>query len=423
MLLAAVALGLTAPGQTLGVSVFVDPIIAGLDLTRSQVSGAYLVGTLTGALALPRVGRLIDRHGIRLTMTVVATLFAVVLAAMSQVAGLLTLGLGFVGIRMLGQGSLNLTATTSVAVAFDRGRGAAIGLTTAAGQALMSAAPLVLSLVIGGVGWRATWLVAAATVAVVVVPVGWFGMRGFGLEVGRAEVARRRQAEGVVAPGGWTRREAARTLMLWVVAGAVTATGLIGTGLSFHQISILGEQGLTPAEAAANFLPQTAAGLVAVLAMGALVDRVPPRVLVGAAMTTLAAAMVGVRFVAPGWSAALFGAGIGAAGGSMRALEAAALPAYFGTAHIGAIRGLVMTINVAATAFGPLALALGFSQFGSYGPALTVLLVLPVGVGVTALFATPPSPDQRPPSGRTPAHAAAAPDPEHDCVHHEGHHP
>ncbi|MDK1344950.1 hypothetical protein QNO09_16910 [Streptomyces sp. 378] len=33
-----------------------------------------------------------------------------------------------------------------------------------------------------------------------------------------------------------------------------------------HQVALLGDRGLTPAEAAANFLPQTAAALLAALA-------------------------------------------------------------------------------------------------------------------------------------------------------------
>jgi hypothetical protein len=54
--------GATAPGQTVGVSVFVDHFADDLDLSRSAVSTAYLVGTLSGALTMPAAGRLIDRR-------------------------------------------------------------------------------------------------------------------------------------------------------------------------------------------------------------------------------------------------------------------------------------------------------------------------------------------------------------------------
>jgi hypothetical protein len=50
----ALAMAMIAPGQTTGVSVFIDPIIADLDINRTQVSTAYLTGTLIGACAMPR---------------------------------------------------------------------------------------------------------------------------------------------------------------------------------------------------------------------------------------------------------------------------------------------------------------------------------------------------------------------------------
>ena len=51
---------MTTPGQTVGVSVFVDRIVADLGLPRSQVSLAYALGTLGGSLALPFVGRFLS---------------------------------------------------------------------------------------------------------------------------------------------------------------------------------------------------------------------------------------------------------------------------------------------------------------------------------------------------------------------------
>ena len=58
--LATITAALSGPGQTIGVSVFVDPMIETLDLTRSELSTAYLIGTLLGAVALVPVGRWID---------------------------------------------------------------------------------------------------------------------------------------------------------------------------------------------------------------------------------------------------------------------------------------------------------------------------------------------------------------------------
>jgi hypothetical protein len=52
------------PGSD-GVSVFIDEMGGDLDLSRSAVSWAYLIGTITGALAMQAAGRLMDRRGLR----------------------------------------------------------------------------------------------------------------------------------------------------------------------------------------------------------------------------------------------------------------------------------------------------------------------------------------------------------------------
>lgn len=400
--LCAVVLGLSGPGQTAGVSVFIDPMIEGLDLTRGTVSTAYLVGTLAGAFVLPYVGRLLDRRGARFTLTLVGGLFGLVLAAMSGVVGVVTLVLGFTGIRMLGQGGVSLIATTAVAPWFDRRRGTAIGVTSAVGSALLSLVPVLSAFLIIRLGWRATWLVLAALVWLVVVPIARRGLieepgdvdqHVDGLDADEVTAAEADDAaRGRVRPRtvDRTRSEALRTPMFWAIAGGVTATGMIGTGLAFHQIDLLGEQGLTPVEAAANFLPQTFAALTATLLVGSMVDRFAPRWVLAVSMVLLAAAMVGVGFVTPGLSAALYGMAVGAAGAAARALEGAAFPQLFGLRALGEIRGVVNALSVGSTAFGPLVLSVGRDVSGSYLPVLLWLLVLPAAVVVVGMLAPDP---------------------------------
>jgi MFS family permease len=393
---AALAFGMTGPGQTVGVSVFVDPMMAALELTRSQVSTAYLVGTLAGAVAMPRLGRAIDDHGARMAMALVGGLFGILLAAMAGVVGMVSLVVGFTGIRMLGQGGLSLVATTAVAPWFARRRGFAIGVTTAVGSALLSLVPLLSAAVIERIGWRATWVVLGAMVWLIVVPLALRGLIDRPSDVGQ-------QVDGAPVPEpddhdrpasqpdvAFTRSEAVRTPMFWAVAGAVATGGMIGTGLAFHQIDLLGQQGLTPVQAAANFLPQTGAALTATLLVGAMVDRFAARWVLLVSMVLLAAAMVGLPLVEPGWSAILYGVILGASGSSARALEAASFPRLFGLRHLGSIRGVVTSISVASTAFGPLALSIGRDLTGGYVEVLLVLLVFPVAVAIMGLFAPVP---------------------------------
>lgn len=397
MVLAAVAIALTAPGQTPGVSVFVDPMMAALSLSRSEFSAIYLAGTLGGAFALPFVGRLIDLRGSRTAMTLVVLAFGVVLAAMSLVAGPITLLVGFIGIRMFGQGALSLVATTSVAPWFDRRRGTAVAVMSAIGSSLMSLLPLAMSFVIALRGWRSTWVMVAAVIWLVLLPVAMRGIIDRPSDVGQ-------QPDGDPEPASdapprpaqmtMTRSQAMRTPMFWAVCGAVGATAMIGTGLGFHQIDLLGEQGLTPIQAAANFLPQTFAALFVTMLVGPLIDRIAPKWVLAGSMTMLAAAMILVPFVTPGLVAGIYGMAVGAAGSSARTLEAAIFPRLYGLGHIGAIRGIVTSISVASSAFGPLALSIGYDVTGSYVQVLLGLLIIPIAVAIAGLLA--PDPRERP---------------------------
>jgi MFS family permease len=392
VVLATIVMGMTGPGQTAGVSVFVDPMIEGLGLSRSQLSTAYLVGTLTGALAMPRVGSLLDRRGSRYAMTLVGGLFGVVLAGMAGVRGVVTLALGFVGIRMLGQGGLSLIASTSVSYWFARRRGLAVGLVTAFGAGILATTPVVMASVIDAIGWRASWLVAAVAVLAVVLPIARFGMIDRPADVGQhVDGVPDHHASTADPVVGLTRREAVRTGMFWALVGGVVTTGLVGTGLTFHQIDLLGQQGLTPLQAAANFLPQTLAAVVATLATGALVDRLPVRLLLLASMSALSASMLALPWVGPDLSVVLYAVGIGASGGMARALEGAGVPRMFGVRHVGAIRGLAMGLMVGATAFGPVALSLGRDLTGGYVSVVRLLLVLPAAVVVVGMLSRVPS--------------------------------
>jgi MFS family permease len=422
---AAIALGMTGPAQTVGVSVFIDPMMEALALTRSELSASYLVGTLGGAFVLPRIGRAIDEHGTRVSLGVVGGLLGLMLVAMGGVRGFATLTVGFVGVRMMGQGALGLVASNAVAPWFDRRRGFAIGIVTAVGSAMIALFPLGATTLIGVLGWRATWVALGLLVAVVVLPIARFGFidrpsdRGqlvdgwqpspgapAGVPVvplARARLFPRRAAgQRAGTPRApelqWTRAEALRTPMFWALTSASAATAMLVTALAFHQIDLLGEQGLTPVEAAANFIPQTVATFVTVIAVGALADRIAPRWLIALSMGLLAGAMLAVPYVRPDVTAVLYGIAVGSSGAVARSLEAASMPRLFGLRHLGAIRGATVSVGVAASALGPLALSLGYDATGSYVEVVRPLVAIPLAVVVLGLLAPMPiHTSERPP--------------------------
>lgn len=384
--------GLTGPGQTIGVSVFIDHFVADLSLTRSQVSAAYLVGTLAGASLLPTVGKLIDRFGVRISQVVIGVLFGLALVNMSLVNGLIWLAIGFGGIRFLGQGSLSLVSTVTVQVRFDRTRGLAVGIFTTATAGLMALVPVVLSVVIGAWGWRVAWVVAAVAVVGLVVPLAWFGLR---------DLPRGRPSSRTYQPaaGSYDRAGAVRTSSFWMLVAVTGAAGMMSTALNFHQIDLLGDAGLSETAAAALFIPQVVGSSVAGLTIGYVGDRLGTRYLPAVSMGLLLAAQLLAAVAAPGVIVIVYAVVLGAAGGAVRTASTTLQPQWFGIGHLGSIQGALTLFGVGASAIGPVVLTLAEEAVGSYPPALVLLGAVPLGA---LLFALGPN------RGPHPVEAAAA---------------
>lgn len=391
--LASVTGALTGPGQTIGVSVFVDHFISDLGLSRSHVSTAYLIGTLTAALGLPYVGQRIDRVGVRRAMTWIAVAFGLALVGMSAVQGFVTLAIGFVAIRLFGQGSLSLVSTVSVTHWFDRIRGTALGTYSTSMSVLMSLVPVGLAFVIAGLGWRVSWIVAAVVVVGVVVPIARLGLIDRPADVGQLPDG----VDDPVAstPAGFgvssTRAEAIRSHPFWILIAASASVGMLSTALNFHQISLLGDAGLTPTEAAAMFLPQVVGAAVAGLLFGYLADRLTGRALIPMAMALLTGSLLLASSLTPGVAVVLYAISLGAAGGAARSVTATLLPRWFGVDHIGSIQGTATFLNVASTALGPLAFSLARDAAGDFSGAARWYTLIPIAAGLAALSLRPPT--------------------------------
>ncbi|MEM9519724.1 MAG: MFS transporter [Actinomycetota bacterium] len=383
--LATIAMGLTGPGQTIGVSVFIDQFADDLDLSKNAISGGYALGTLCGSLTLPTVGRWIDRYGVRRAMTLIATLFAGGLAYMSGVQGLATLTIGFFFIRMLGQGSLSLVSSVTISRWFDRRRGFALGIAMTVSSALMALVPVALSFTIDEVGWRSAWLVASGTVGVIVIPLAWFGIIDRPAAVGQFPDGEP-SANTTDAGHEWgvDRDVVLRTRAFWILALATSLASMLVTALNFHQIALLGESGFSETEAAIMFLPQVLGSSVGSPGMGLALDRVGTRYAPAFTLVMLAGSLLLAGWVTSTAGVVVYAVWLGLQSGMVRTLGAALLPAWFGTKHLGAIQGAMTFLGVLASAAGPIAFAVTESATDSFRTSATLWAIAPL---VAAFFA------------------------------------
>lgn len=389
--LATLAMGLTGPGQTIGVSVFIDHFADALGLSKNQISAGYAIGTLCGSLTLPTVGRLIDKYGVRRAMFTIATLFALGLAYMSGVQGLITLTIGFFFIRMLGQGSLSLVSSVTISLWFDRRRGFALGIAMTISSSIMALVPVALSFTIDEVGWRSAWLVAAGTIAVVVIPISWFGIIDRPSAIGQLPDGEPPPDDDSVPVEDWgvTRGDAIRTRAFWILALATSLASMLATALNFHQIALLGESGFSETEAAIMFLPQVIGTFVGSPGMGVIVDRVGTRYAPAATLVGLTGVLLLAGFVSSTPGVILYATWFGLQAGTVRTLGAALIPKWFGTKHLGSIQGAMTFLGVLASAAGPIAFSLTESATGSFRTSATLWAVVPLVAAAFALSKRP----------------------------------
>ena len=385
--LAAITGAMTGPGQTVGVSVFIDHFIEDLGISRSQVSTTYLVGTLAAALVLPSIGSRIDRIGVRRAMTLIGVAFGIALVGMAGVNGIVALTVGFFAIRLLGQGALNLASTLAVTHWFDRRRGMALGILATSTRVLMSLIPVLLNLAIELYSWRTAWILSAVFVWVIVLPIARRGLVDKPSDVGQVvdgTPITTTRGHKPAPPLAVTRTEALKTSRFWIVAAYGSTTGFMSTALNFHQISMLGEAGMSATEAAVMFLPQVIGAAAAGIVFGYFADRLTGRILIPMVMGLMAACLVLVQFLAPGVTTIVYSVALGATMGATRTVTSTLLPRWFGLVHIGSIQSTIGLIGVASTAFGPVAYALVTDFTGSYATAAAWFAIVPVVVALVA---------------------------------------
>ncbi len=402
---------MSIPGQTNGVSVFTDPLISAMQMSRTQLSLAYMLGTLGSACILLWAGRLYDRFGSRTVAVVASICLALMLIFLSQsdriagqlagaldlprpVASFAVMLVGFLGLRFWGQGILTMASQNMVAKWFNRRRGLASGLTGVCVTFGFSGAPWVLNLLIRQLGWRGAWLTMALVVGGIFAAVAWIFFRDNPEQCGlhpdgeRPQSPKPGEAALPVAAASepcWTRPQAARTGVFWVFTVGLALYGLYATGLTFNIVSIFEAAGMTREQAVVIFLPISMIGVVVHLSAGWLSDRLPLNALLVVMLSGMMVSTLGLAYLKPGLPIIALVAGNGLAGGIFALLSGVTWARFFGRRHLGAISGLYMSVSVLFSALGPILFSLSLALSGSYSAASLICMAAAALVLLMAL--------------------------------------
>ena len=376
-------------GQTFFIGAFGPAVRESFGLSHTEWGGIYMAGTLLSALCLPWTGALIDRFKLgTYTLAVFAGLVgaALFMAAVPHVAVLV---LAIFLLRQSGQGLTSHISVTTMARFFRAGRGKAVALASLGFAAGESVLPFLVVVGIATIGWRQTYVGAAAVLVVLILPIIMWLLRRLDrdgspgdIEVSTAAAAFGTQAE----TRSWTRREVLRHWRFHMLIPAVMAPSVIGTAMFFHHLALAEAKGWSAAWITGNYWGYAVGSVIAGLLAGPLIDRITAvRVIPMFLVPMMAALLIISAFDHPYWAwpyLFLLGVNVGINYTGLAALWAE----IYGVRHIGAIRSLIVSFSVLASALGPLGMGAmmdsGISMeriamiFAGYCGIATVLMVL-----------------------------------------------
>jgi MFS family permease len=173
---AALAMVGTLPGRTQGMGLITEPLLADLRIDRVSYATINLWATLIGSLLCLPCGRLVDRLGSRLVLTVVLGALAATVLGMSAASGFIALAIAITLSRGFGQSALSVVSLALVGKWFGRGLNYAMGVySLLVGIGFIAAFPSVGSAVLA-FGWRAAWS-GVGWALILIAPLAWLIVR------------------------------------------------------------------------------------------------------------------------------------------------------------------------------------------------------------------------------------------------------
>ena len=389
---------MVSAGMTgVGFGLFVKPIEEELGIPQAYFGWALSARLLGFAITASFIGRLLDRYGARWMLVVAGLAMGVLVFSL----GLITEGwhlvalfalIGMIG--MQGAGG-NLYGTVPVSRWFRRRRGRAMSVAFLGIPAGIFLSPLI-PLLIGAVGWR--WAIGFIGIfgAVVIVLAASLIIRRAPEDMGLlpdgdtpdtslGDVVR---DQAVVDEYSWTRAQAVRSGTFWrlvlvygLLFGAISTIGLYRT--PFYQ-----DQGIAPGTIALAFSAEAIVSVLVAIPAGWALDRFNPHNVAPIPIVMMIGAFLMTMNTTTEWHVFASTMMFGAAAASMSVVQAAIWPAYFGSLHIGAIRGVAMQVMMAFSLIGAPAAGMVKDATGSYFPAWWVAIG-GLAISATVMYFTP----------------------------------
>ena len=344
--------------------VFFVAFLAAFGWGRAEASLAYSASQLLTGASSPVVGMLVDRAGPRRLVLLGGVLLAAGLALSSRVTALWHLIALYGVVMTMGANCLGLVVLTPmISRAFVHKRGLVLSIVQAANGFGRAGSVPVVQFLITTVGWRHSYLVLAAFMTIVILPLAQFFRDG-----GRATGARQAPAPAAGAPD-WTLGEAMATPHFWLLFLVYLLTGLGSFFVSLHQLAFAADVGFDTLHAASILGMGSFLSVAGTIFTGTISDYVGREVSAIIAYGISIVGVIAALFISSPdqtWLLWIHACFFGLTWGARGPMITAKTVDLFQGRHLGAILGAISIGTGIGAAAGAWASGLIFDLSGSY---------------------------------------------------------
>lgn len=400
------------PGQTIGVSIFTDPVKDALGLSRNQFSASYMIGTLISSFMISGAGRLFDKYGARTLAAIAALILACSLFLASVSHHIVNIIQSFLSInhwlipfflmiiiffilRLSGQGVLTMASRNMIMKWFERYRGRVNAFKSLSISLGFSISPLLLNQLISEHEWYGAWRIMGVGLIVMFFVIILLyrdkpenhGLKPDGKLSKKAAKAKKNKEDEQV---DFKPKEAFRTRAFWMYSLMLSFNSFFITGYTFHIVSIFKSVGYERAEAISVFIPISIIAVTFSLLFNFLSDWIRLKIIlyikiIGGFMSILGLALLSHKF-----GLCLFILGTGIMAGLFSVLNSVTWPQLYGRQYIGSISGKALSMAVFASALAPMIFSLSYSIINTYTGVSIISFFFLTFVAIGALKANNP---------------------------------
>lgn len=376
-----------------------------LRIARRRVAYAdmNLWATLLGGLFCLPCGYLIDRYGLRLTLTVTVVGLGLAVVGMTNVTGWWSLFLLLMLTRGFGQSALSVISISMVGKWFSGRQSfpmALYSLTLSLGFAL---APK-LSEQYAEADWRVVWAGMGWILLLGMAPIALLLTRDPKPKLADFDANREQPGDQI----GFTLLQAMQTPAFWVFGLSISVIALIGAGKSLFNESVLVQQGFDKKLFYSLMSLSFMVGLFVKIPVGWAGLYVPLNKLNAVGLLMLAGTLFWLPYIHTMPEIYAYSILGGISGTITTVLFFTIWGQAYGRKHLGQIQSVAQMMTVLASALGPKVYAECFARYNSYAPAFLVLAGTLAVLGVWSLVIRVPVPEEAPQVEPVPQLAAYA---------------